>query len=464
MRTISISKAVLWAVCFVSLSEVHGQANQPELKPGQVFHLDFPDLGASEHSENTRAGIYLPTDYTPDRRFPLLVWFGGGPGGDNPGIAKEITNGSGFICVALPYRKGLVWKSPWSSYHTMLREIERVVPNIHPQQRACSGFSSGGAAICYSLSEKDPGFVAYFRAIMPGGAGWVMGDLPSLKGKLVYAYIGAQDSRASGFDGIAPAAKAAGADVTYNKYAAGHELPKEQMPAMRKWLIDKMVLADLEPLMTAMRSAASRKDAGKAYAMAREVIDITQPGMAEHAEAKAVMESMLPLGQQLAKSALAGPLATQQRFALDWKGCDFAAPIEAKCKETAEAQLKKILSQQPVSVEYLKKFITMWNGFPYVDEAVAHYDKAAVTALEQIKMMASKSQKNYALQKFIATWDPAPTANEAREMREAMAKEELDAIRAIPAKSTMKSRLRDFIRDYKGTTLEKEALALLESS
>jgi hypothetical protein len=338
-----------------------------------------------------------------------MVWFGGGPGGDNPGPARQITGDSGFICAALPYRKGEVWKSPWSSYEPMLRELERVVPNIHPNQRACSGFSSGGAAICFLISEKDRGFLAYFKALMPGGAGWEMGQLPSLKGKAVYAYIGAKDTRAAGFDSIEPAAKAA----------------------------------------------------GKAYGLAREVVGITPPDMAEHAEAKAIMENMLPLGRQMAGSMLAAPLAQQQRFALDRMGCDFAAPIEAKCKETAESQMKKILAQQPVSVGYLKKYIQLWEGFPYSEEAIGHYNRFAVAALEEVRKSPSKVARNSALKKFIAAWEPAPCVEEARALREEIAREELAAIRAFQASGTMKTRLREFIRDFEGTNAEKEARALL---
>jgi hypothetical protein len=43
-------------------SPVMGQADKPELAPGKVFHLSFPDMGPSEHSEQTRLGVYLPTD------------------------------------------------------------------------------------------------------------------------------------------------------------------------------------------------------------------------------------------------------------------------------------------------------------------------------------------------------------------------------------------------------------------
>jgi hypothetical protein len=43
-------------------SPVMGQADKPELAPGKVFHLSFPDMGPSEYSEQTRLGVYLPTD------------------------------------------------------------------------------------------------------------------------------------------------------------------------------------------------------------------------------------------------------------------------------------------------------------------------------------------------------------------------------------------------------------------
>jgi len=34
-------------------------------------------------------GVYIPKDYTPEKDFPLLVFYGGGKGSDSPNPAKK---------------------------------------------------------------------------------------------------------------------------------------------------------------------------------------------------------------------------------------------------------------------------------------------------------------------------------------------------------------------------------------
>jgi hypothetical protein len=435
----------------------------PELQPGRVFHLEFPTLGPSEHAALPRVGVYLPTDYSTARKFPLLVWFGGGAGGDNPGPARQLAGDSGFICAALPYEKGKVWKTTWAYYEPMLRELERAVPNIHPRLRACAGFSSGGAAICFGMGDENPGFRDYFHAFMPGGAGWEMGDMSPLRGRPIFAFIGKNDTRAGGFASIETAARAARADLTYLLYDGGHEMPAAHLPDMRRWLIEKVALRDLPQLRESMRAATAAREFGKAFRAAGEIRDLTAPGTPEHEEALATIARVTPHGEELAQKILAAPLADQQRFVRDWQGCAFAGPVAAKCAEVAAAQLARILAQQPVSPAYLKKYLDLWDGFPAAADALGPFETFAAEALDKARSVQAPAARNNALRQFIETWHPAPSATTARELREELARTELAAIREIPAKATRKARLRDFMRDFTGTAAEGDARQLLES-
>jgi len=213
-----------------------GEAVDPRLQPGSTIYVDFPDLPPTwNNQQKARLGIFLPDDYTPDRTYPLMVWFGSGGGGDNPGSAVNMVGRKGYICAGVPYENSKGWKTPWAYYNTMLRELDRVVPNIHPEYRVCSGFSSGGAAITYSMGTSKE-FVEYFYAFVPGGAGWAMGDLSPLKGRPMLAFMGDQDSRLSGYVSLVEMAEAAGMDVKFLKFPGGHDMPNQHFQEIRDWL------------------------------------------------------------------------------------------------------------------------------------------------------------------------------------------------------------------------------------
>lgn len=229
-------------ILLIGTAQADEAKDPPKLKPGKTTFLEFPDLGNTWHDKPTRAGLYLPTDYSPDKKFPLFVWFGGGGGSDSPAKAVQITQGKGFICLALPYRhendqKG-GWQTPWSFYKTILDQVEKTVPNIDPTRRSCGGFSSGGAAIMHSIGHSDGAFQNYFHAFMPGGAGWPMGGLDTIKGRPMLAFMGDGDKRLPNFKILEKDARAAGIDLTFLLFKdTKHKLPAEQLPELRDWLI-----------------------------------------------------------------------------------------------------------------------------------------------------------------------------------------------------------------------------------
>lgn len=220
------------------------------VKPGATFYVDFPQLAETWKKEPARMGVYIPKDYTLDRSFSLLVWFGGGSGTDNPRKAVAIAGENGFVCLAVPYRsqddgKSGGWETPWAYYKTFFDELDRIVPNINTRQRICSGFSSGGAAIMYQIGNSGEAFQKYFYAFIPGGAGWPMGGLSSIKGRPMLAVMGEKDKRLPNYQTLEKEARAAGIDIELLLFKdVGHKYPEKYYPQIRKWMIRKAVLRD----------------------------------------------------------------------------------------------------------------------------------------------------------------------------------------------------------------------------
>ena len=75
------------------------------LAAGETFTWEFPELPPilREWVEGKKyvpkATVYLPTDYTPGRKFPLAVFVGGAGGGlgEDANWAKEVYGDKGFI-------------------------------------------------------------------------------------------------------------------------------------------------------------------------------------------------------------------------------------------------------------------------------------------------------------------------------------------------------------------------------
>lgn len=449
----------------------------PRVQPGKTFYVDFPELGQTSEQKPARMGISLPSDYDPDRPCPLLVWFGGGYGTDSPAQARSIAGSERFVCVGLPYRKegekvggdgseGL-WSTPWSYYEIMLNKLEVLVPNIDPAQRACAGFSSGGAAILHLLGNTRGGVQKYFSAYMPGGAGWDMGGLSSIRNRPMLAFMGENDGRFEGYAKLEKSARSAGVDITFLIFKnTGHSMPKEYLPEMRAWLFDKLVYCHLPELQANMEAAFRARKWGQAYHLAHALEASAGDTRPEHAAAREMCDKLLPIGEKEAATLLARPPSLQalQQFVRDWPDCSFAKPIEAKCNGIAEQQLGRIMSADPVSLSYLKKFLSMWEGFAAYDQALARFDVEAAKGLDKLLAMQEASTiKAQKLSRYIGVWSPAPSVNRARAALSELAQSELEAIKTIQSAGMRRGKLQSFIRCYADTPQAVEAQQLLDA-
>lgn len=218
-----------------------------ELKAGETSYINFSELGLTWRKLPAKVGVYLPKNYSLDKKYPLLVWFGGGAGTDYPKKPIAITEGDGFICVAVPYRndgngQAGGWQTPWSYYKTIFDKLETLVPNIDAERRVCGGFSSGGAAIMFQIGNSGEAFQKYFHAFIPGGAGWPMGGLESLKDRPMLAVMGEKDKRLPNYRKLEEAALDSGIDFKLSLIKdVAHGFPPAAYPEVKKWLIKNVV-------------------------------------------------------------------------------------------------------------------------------------------------------------------------------------------------------------------------------
>ena len=234
---------------------------RPTLKalvaPGASLKFDFPELTVDRYGAMAACHLTLPADYDAKRKYPLVVWLGGGEGGNTPN--KSFLPEGDFIVVGLPYPKGANnpaqanmvgdYAKVWTYHRFMLDEIAQLIPNIDKSHSIIAGFSNGGHAIdgMLRLSGK-PKLTDYFSVfIFADGGGTVYsskGSLPDLKGKFAYACWGGEKGSNKLATGQLPKAlKAKGATVVGSEMAGvGHSFAESEHPKVAEWL-EKVALA-----------------------------------------------------------------------------------------------------------------------------------------------------------------------------------------------------------------------------
>ncbi|MGA2497786.1 MAG: hypothetical protein ABSH20_08600 [Tepidisphaeraceae bacterium] len=235
----------------------------PKLSAGGTFTVQFPDMPptfyATFQKKDVKAQmtVFLPANYEPGRKFPLLVFLNGWDGGNggNPGVARALCENRDFVCVSVPLFKandfkvaepnvagvGFIMRGEdarhmWPLFKTMLAKLEELVPNIDPAHRVLGGFSNGAHAAAGLIDESDGEIARRFSAFLfvEGGGKLQHYDLLKDKPFLIVSSNAKSRPRAQQ---ICDAAKAAGAKATLVVEDVGkHDFPVSAYPAVRQWL------------------------------------------------------------------------------------------------------------------------------------------------------------------------------------------------------------------------------------
>ena len=154
--------------------------SQKVIQPDTVITLQFSNLPKTmfykifNEGSVPAASVYLPTDYSPDKTFPFILFINGATGGSGKNINSVIRKfgRSGFILANVPIMKDSVapllpdssnyWTRmilndtdahlSWLSYEIMLDSIYSLIPNIHKKQTFMGGFSNGAHVTARSIN------------------------------------------------------------------------------------------------------------------------------------------------------------------------------------------------------------------------------------------------------------------------------------------------------------------------
>jgi hypothetical protein len=228
-----------------------------QVAPGATLRFDFPELTVDRKGARAACHLKLPANYDNAKKYPLVVWLGGGEGGNQPN--GSFLPAGDFILVGLPYPKGANnpsqanmvgdYAKVWPYHRFMLDEIAKVIPNLDKSRSIIAGFSNGAHAIdgMLRLSAK-PRLTDHFGVFIfvdGGGTGYTsLGALPDLKGKFAYACWGElKGSNKPNTSHLPAALKTKGATVVGSEMAGvGHAFGETEKPKIAEWL-EKVALA-----------------------------------------------------------------------------------------------------------------------------------------------------------------------------------------------------------------------------
>jgi hypothetical protein len=228
-----------------------------KVAPAATLRFDFPELTVDRKGALAACNLQLPANYAATKKYPLVVWLGGGDGGNTP--SKAFLPEGDFILVGLPYPKGANnpsqanmvgdYAKVWAYHRFMLDEIAKVIPNIDKSCSIIAGFSNGGHSIDGMLrvsgGTKLTEYFGIFIFVEGGGTGYSsLGELPDLKGKLAYACWGSEKGSNKPDASYLPAAlKAKGATVVGSEMVGvGHGFSVSEPRKIAEWL-QKVALA-----------------------------------------------------------------------------------------------------------------------------------------------------------------------------------------------------------------------------
>ena len=250
-------------------------AAEPELQPGREVRVEAPDSGGYFM-------LYVPNDYTPKRRWPVIFCYHGQGGKPTSWPFTSVTQGKGFIIVGMEYLEREARRMTLEELDRLaereVQSMQRVAAYVERRLRVdkrqyfCGGFSKGGW-MASQIGEASSGTWAGLAIL---GAGrqkleWPMKNPHVLRRKPIYIGCGDKDPNYKAANVSADFYRKHGAKVTFETYEGlGHNM-KTDSRILLDWLRGTGPLRSAKERLAAAQKAEKAKRIGRAYALYREL-------------------------------------------------------------------------------------------------------------------------------------------------------------------------------------------------
>jgi predicted esterase/outer membrane protein assembly factor BamD (BamD/ComL family) len=357
--------------------------------------------------------IWVPTDYTPDRAWPVIINMHGTGGAPSFGALKDLFGGKTFIIVGHEYS----FRSQAEENHkTEAENIKRVVATlaanlkIDPKQLFLGGFSQGG----WWTTMMAEYTMDMWAGLFPMGSGEHASDMGKhdpLNGKPIFIIAGENDAQ------FLPLAKKAaeyykgrGADVSTDWVAGvGHSDSVAKNEKLKSWFLDH------GPLKTIKADLATAKNIQKAGRLGEAYLAFARIGgmgsTAECAEAATAAKSISADAETalaaaktaadaknyadavkgysgVATTYIGSPFAEKAREALRALDSDpTVGPLLAQAKMDAEASTLEAQAKAAEDAKDVAKAIKLYEQY------IATYPKATRFAEVKTHLEAMKNDK-----------------------------------------------------------------------
>jgi predicted esterase len=216
---------------------------------GETIDIEFPDLPPDQNGAPAVCRVRLPEQYDPSKPVPLMLWFAGGKGSNEPKNAFSLVDPSEYAIAAMPY-PGHVGRPKIAreqgqldkirDYHVaMLKVLKARLKNVHPQLRFVGGMSNGAHVVGTYISDGEREFVDYFNGyiLIEGGT---VDAKPRKRLRKRQAYLAWGDAPNNSRDfmrATLDCVEAAKMEVTTRTMpGVGHGFPSPEQAEVRKWI------------------------------------------------------------------------------------------------------------------------------------------------------------------------------------------------------------------------------------
>jgi len=316
---------------------------------------EFP-VGAETKVEDAAIGgkgyylVYVPSDYTPDRKWPLVVCYHGLNGNPTTWPFKNVLGGKGCIVVGMEY-----YERGTGGFGKVARDVDNVKRLLPPLVRKLSvdtnqlfigGFSKGGFMTC-SIAARTTSLWAGILVLGGGRSGSGSGGPNAYQGKPVYVGVGENDQYRKSAESAAASYRTLGAKVTLEVYKGlGHAVDASSK-VMRDWFLANTVFRQVEPTVAKAVELAKRRKTGlayKTYLEAAAVSETFEPCQKAAQAAQALADAFAKRADEAEQAAANGQVSRAadilRKLAREFAGCQLGDRAKARLPEIVKPAKK----------------------------------------------------------------------------------------------------------------------------